>query len=136
MQVFLLMTEDIIILDNIIITPLIKAKQSLDTVLAEPKTDISRDASIQRFEYTFELIWKILRRVLVYKGIQSNNPRDVFRDAAKQGLIDKPEEWFAFLESRNFSTHTYNGDIANAIYAVLPLFQTHLTGLIERLLKL
>ena len=34
-----------------------RALASLESVLREPKTDIVRDASIQRFEFTFEASW-------------------------------------------------------------------------------
>lgn len=124
------MAEDIVITGGIIITPLVKAKSSLDAVLKMDKTDITRDAAIQRFEFTFELAWKTLKRVLKHKGIIANNPRDVIREAAQQGLIDHVESWFTFLENRNLTTHVYNEKVADKIYSSLPDFNHELDNLL------
>lgn len=49
------MNGDIVILGDLMITPLLKARDSLNIALAAPKTDLNRDASIQRFDFTIEL---------------------------------------------------------------------------------
>lgn len=122
-----------IIVGGIGITPLLKAHKSLAVALAAPFTELNRDASIQRFEFTFELTWKTLRRFLKYKGLEINNPRDVFREAATQGLISHTEEWFVFLDNRNQTTHTYDEKIAINIYKSLPCFYEAVTTLINKL---
>lgn len=33
----------------------------LNDVLMAPETDLSRDAAIQRFEFCFELAWKVIQ---------------------------------------------------------------------------
>ena len=105
------MVDEIIIMSDLIITPLIKARGSLDLALAAPKTDLNRDASIQRFEFTFELAWKTMRRILKYKGILINSPRDTIREAA-------------------------NEDVAEKIYSALPEFKIILDSFIDGILKL
>jgi len=130
------MTKETIILGELVITHLIKAKKAFEEAIALEKTDITRDASIQRFEFTFELAWKTLKRILKYKGVMANNPRDVIREAAKQGLIDDPIVWFDFLDYRNSTTHTYDEEKADEIYQILPDFSQHLTVLIDRILAL
>jgi len=49
----------------LILTPLTKAVASLELALVQPKNEFVRDAVIQRFEYTYELCWKMLRRYLI-----------------------------------------------------------------------
>ena len=121
---------------DLIITPLIKARDSLGLALAAPKTDLNRDASIQRFEFTIELAWKTMRRILKYKSILINNPRDTVREAAKEGLIHDPKKWFLYLENRNLTSHVYNEDVAEKIYNTLPDFKVNLDSFIDCILKL
>ena len=50
---------------TLILTPLQNTLSSLDKALRQPLNEFTRDASIQRFEYSFELCWKMLRRQLI-----------------------------------------------------------------------
>ena len=61
----------------------IKALDRLKDALSKDftKSDIILDGSIQRFEFTFELAWKLLRDILDYKGIKANNPRDAIKES-------------------------------------------------------
>ena len=95
--------------NQLILTPLTKALGFLKNALAQPKNEYTRDASIQRFEYTFELSWKMLKRYLATEaGIEEYNIKDLFRQAAKQHLLVDDEKWFEYLKARNLTTHTYN----------------------------
>ncbi len=93
-----------------------KALASLELALNEPLDEFVRDACIQRFEYTFELAWKLAKRALEYQGIISVSPRTVFRDCGQQGLISDVELWLRFLDDRNLTTHTYNEKTAHDVY--------------------
>lgn len=82
--------------------------------------DILRDATIQRFEFTFEAAWKALQLYLQYQGLEATGPRQAIKQAFAQGLIQTPEEadiWLAMLEDRNLTTHTYREALADAIAA-------------------
>jgi Nucleotidyltransferase substrate binding protein like len=46
----------------------------LDEVLKQPKTVITRDSAIKRFELTFELAWKSANAYLAHKGIAAGRP--------------------------------------------------------------
>ncbi|MFH1644774.1 MAG: nucleotidyltransferase substrate binding protein [bacterium] len=130
------MSEEIKIFGGIIITPLLKAQKIFNSALQEVENDLERDGAIQRFEYTYELIWKNLKKILSFKGIIANSPRDVFREAAKQDLIDDPEIWFEFIKKRNLTVHTYNQDDAEEIFESLPRFKEELSKVIEKIKKL
>lgn len=74
------------------------------------------DATIQRFEFCFELAWKLIKAVLEYEGIEVNSPRGCIREGWKQGLISDAEAWLEMMEKRNLSSHTYDENVAWEIY--------------------
>jgi len=118
------------------IAPLINATNALQEALKEAQTQLEQDSAIQRFEFTYELLWKTLKKILSFKGIDANNPRDVFREAAKNKLIDHPQFWFGVIRKRNLTTHIYNQEIAADIFEFLPEFETHLVKVLETIKKL
>jgi nucleotidyltransferase substrate binding protein (TIGR01987 family) len=129
--------EEITILNGKIdITPLIKAQLAFNKALAEAKSDLERDGAIQRFEFTYKLLWKMLKKILAVKGLDINNPRDVFRAAAKEGLIDDIKFWFEVLKKRNLTTHTYSEQYAVEVFEFLPQVQPQLAEIIEKIKKL
>ena len=65
------------------------------------KTDLEKAGTIQYFEFTYELAWKTLKRILSHRGKDLNSPKPVIREAALEGLIDDPEVWFGFIQDRN-----------------------------------
>lgn len=119
----------------LVLTHLQRASDSLARALEQPLDEFTRDAVIQRFEYTFELSWKMMRRCLIQElGLteaQSASRRDLFRLAAKQGLIDDPETWFQFQEDRNRTAHVYSENAAKDVYASAAQFLPECQGLIE-----
>lgn len=128
--------EEVIILDNLVITPLLKAQKTFEQALKEAHSELERDGAIQRFEYTYELVWKMLKKILYSKGIDVNSPRDVFREAAKLKLIVDPNIWFTFLNKRNLTVHTYNQECADEIFSLLPQFEKELRAVIDEIKKL
>ena len=78
--------------------------------------DMYLDATIQRFEFCFELAWKLMKAVLEYEGIEANSPRSGIRAGWKQGLISDAEAWLDVMEKRNLSSHTYDENVARDIY--------------------
>lgn len=130
------MSSTKIILGQIEISPLIQAFSRFEEARIAIQDDLDRDGTIQRFEYTFELAWKTLKRILDFKGVTAHNPRDAFRLAAREGYLDDPKVWFDFLEKRNLATHTYKEEIANQIAAVFDKFSTEVTKLLARISNL
>jgi nucleotidyltransferase substrate binding protein (TIGR01987 family) len=78
-------------------------------------------AVIQYFEISYELCWKLIQRWLSANvpGDESALPRtrkDLFRIAARHGLIQAPEHWFGYAEARNRTSHIYSAEISQAVY--------------------
>lgn len=103
-----------------------RAVQRLAAALAQPKNEFIRDSAIQRFEFTYELAWKTIKRFLAYQGLEVRSPREAIRGAFEQGLIPDDPAWLAMIELRNLTSHTYDEKVAERIYAELP-------GILERL---
>lgn len=98
------------------VTQMEAALSTLDEVLMMEWSRVVRDAAIQRFEYCFELVWKLIKRRLKLDGIEVNSPRQAIRHAFENGYIEDADFWFELLEDRNLTTHTYNADIADKVY--------------------
>jgi nucleotidyltransferase substrate binding protein (TIGR01987 family) len=95
-------------------------KQMLDKPMQEDRSNI--DAAIQRFEFTIELFWKLLKRILASKGVDVIYPKDVLQQAYKGSLIDDEKVWLAMLRDRNLTSHTYNEELADEIFKNLHIY--------------
>lgn len=72
--------------------------------------EFSRDALIQRFEFTYELAWKSLYEVLCDQGIEEliKTPKMVFQAAHEAGIIKNEETWYHIMLARNKTSHQYD----------------------------
>ncbi len=121
---------------NIDIAPLLMAFDQFHEALQIAKSDLEKAGTIQYFEFTYELAWKTLKRILSGRGKDLNSPKPIFREAALEKLIDNPELWFDFTKDRNETVHSYNKLIANNIFKDLHLFDTEMIKLISKLKSL
>ena len=94
-----------------------KALNRLKEAVALPsKVTINQDATIQRFEFTFELSWKAMQTIVNENKLYVYGPKNIIREAAKLNIIDDPQKWFEFLDNRNLTVHTYKEDVAKKVY--------------------
>lgn len=95
-----------------------RACDKLQSALTKDITadDLYLDGIIQRFEFCFELSWKLMKAYLSFEGIEANSPRSSIRESFKIGLIVEAEEWLDMLEKINLSSHTYEEETAKEIY--------------------
>jgi nucleotidyltransferase substrate binding protein (TIGR01987 family) len=110
-----------------------RAIDSLAEALTMPFSVIVRDASIQRFEYTFEAAWKALKVYLdVQEGVVCNSPKQCFREALKAGLlaVGDTELCLAMTDDRNLTAHTYIEALAVSIHRKLPEYHRVLSSLL------
>lgn len=78
-----------------------------------------RDACIQRFEYSIELSWKTSMKVL---GSSTMAAKPAIREMARNNLIQNPDVWLAFIDSRNETSHAYDEDIAAKVFVSIQKF--------------
>lgn len=71
---------------------------------------LEKEGIIQRFEYTFELAWKVLKDKMEDDGIvmETISPKYVIRKAFETKYITDAETWLLMIGDRNLMTHTYN----------------------------
>lgn len=112
-------------------------KQGLLRIDDMPTDELMRDGIIQRFEYTMDLSWKFIQRYL--KEIAQideftlRTKKDLFREAARLGLITDAETWIGHYEARNETSHTYNSDVAQAVFSRAKLFVVDVQQLLTAL---
>lgn len=70
--------------------------------------NIQKEGVIKRFEYTYELAWKVLKDYMEYGGIETNLPREVIKQAFANELIKDGKVWFDMLEKRNLIFNNYD----------------------------
>jgi nucleotidyltransferase substrate binding protein (TIGR01987 family) len=95
-----------------------RALKTLEQIIDEPmREDRSNvDASIHRFEFTFELFWKLLKGLLESEGIDKHSPKQILIAAYSAYMINDEKIWLAMLEDRNNTSHTYKEKLADEIY--------------------
>lgn len=97
-----------------------KALKTLRELTDKPSlTDVERDAAIQRFEYTFEAVWKTAKEFLnEFEGLTANSPKSAVRASWQSGLFNEKTAQTALrmCEARNMTVHTYNEKLAKSVY--------------------
>lgn len=78
-----------------------------------------RDSAIQRFEFTFELAWKTLKRFLeiyMLENVDSLISANLFRIGYEAGLLQNSDLWLEFKRNRNLTSYTYDENLAEKVY--------------------
>ena len=92
----------------------------------ETKDELDRDGVIQRFEFTFELLWKTLKIFLQYQGVETKTPRDSLKEAFRIALIEDEAIFLDMLEDRNKTSHIYDKETSKEIFQRIKSRQLHL----------
>ncbi len=110
---------------------LTKLSQAIDIITNQNMDndidDLLKEGLIQRFEYTHELAWKVMKDYAEYQGYtEVRGSRDAFRHALQMGIIDSAE-WMDSIEDRNLTSHNYDEVVAEEVYEAIvekyyPLF--------------
>jgi nucleotidyltransferase substrate binding protein (TIGR01987 family) len=122
-----------------------KAIQSLDEAVIELKKQEAnlfvRDATIQRFECTYELAHKMLKRYLEMTEANMNEIDQMsfatlIRTGAEKGLLKNSwDVWSSYRTARNLTSHTYNEAKAIEVCQIVPKFLQEAQFLLEQLQK-
>lgn len=119
-------------MEKLDITPLINAVARLNEGLARYQQDITdlqiRDGLIQRFEFTYEISHKMLKRYLEFSSpdptiFDAMNFQDIIRTGNEKGLLlGNWTEWRTYRDIRSRTSHTYDEEIALQVVAGIPQF--------------
>ena len=96
-----------------------KALLKLSEVIEKNDTlsDLEKEGLIQRFEFTHELSWNVMKDYLIYDGIQNiTGSRSATREAFNKNLISEGQIWMNMIDSRNKTSHTYIESILETEY--------------------
>lgn len=110
-----------------------KALVALEAIYLKPVQDdrSNVDATIQRFEFTFELAWKFLKDYFIERDIELYYPREIIQEAFAVNLISDEDIWIKMLKDRNLTSHTYNEKLADEIYIRIKLYVPVLRSLLN-----
>jgi hypothetical protein len=82
-----------------------QALRRLQEVLREPESALVRDAAMNRCEFTFELAWKAVQRLLREPGVLCHSPKGCLREprlwhGARPSTVDsddrRPQSYRAY----------------------------------------
>lgn len=94
-----------------------KAIERLGEALNEKEINsLYIDGTIQRFEFTLELFWKTLKRLLAEEGIETKTPRETLKQAYAIDWLQNEHLWLKMLRDRNETSHVYDEEKARNIY--------------------
>jgi nucleotidyltransferase substrate binding protein (TIGR01987 family) len=99
------------------ITEYMRAFQRLIKAVQKPKDEFLRDSVIQRFEFTYELAWKMLKVRLEVEAVVARTPRETLQEALQAGFIEDGNAWSELQKKRNLTSHTYDEELAEEVYA-------------------
>ena len=96
----------------------LNALDRLQEALQQEPTELVIDGTLHRFEFTFELAWKLIKCYLEYMGVAetTGSPRETIQNGFKQGIIENGEEWINMMLSRNSLSHIYDEKTSREIY--------------------
>ena len=112
-----------------------------DEVLDSVLNEMIKEGLIQRFEYTHELAWNVMKDYAEYQGNPNvGGSRDAIREALQLRIIEDGDVWMDMIKSRNKTSHTYNEATAEEIYGKIlreyfPAFDKFKMKMHEKLTK-
>ena len=102
--------------------------EALTALTEEPENAFIRDAVIKRFEFTYELSHKMLRRFLEMSAanpevVEQMSFQDLIRTGSEQDLLRSDwERWHVWRQTRGITSHTYNQEKARQVATAVPEF--------------
>jgi nucleotidyltransferase substrate binding protein (TIGR01987 family) len=110
------------------------ALNSLKEGISKSIDDLDKDGVIQRFEFTFESLWKTLKIFLEEEGIICKSPKECLKSAFRFGILDDEQCFLDMLDDRNNTTHLYNREESEKIFNRIK--ENHISHLEETLRRL
>ena len=105
-----------------------------------PDDIVIRDATIQRFEYTYSLALKMLSRFINKESKEITHTmtfNQLIRTANQFGLLKSNLEiWDDYRQKRNSTSHTYDEAVAIKVMSIIPSFKDDAQFLLNKLKEL
>ncbi len=130
-------------MENLDLTALENSIKRLGEVLDRYKNakndDVIRDSVIQRFEFTYSIALKTLRkyfieRAFIVDDVNKFSFNDMIRTASQMNLIKSDlVKWTKFREMRNLTSHTYDENVALQVVSIVPDFYEEISFLLKNL---
>jgi nucleotidyltransferase substrate binding protein (TIGR01987 family) len=105
-------------------------REAVEAMQARHLTDLEKQGLIQRFEFTCELAWKLLKDYLEHTAVrlETVTPAAVIKEAYAARLIENGDLWMQSLNARNRTSHIYDLKTFQKIlddigHNYLPLFE-------------
>ena len=117
---------------------IISFKIAIDEYNKDTKNFFVRDSVIQRFEYTYSLSLKMIKRYLENneENVNEFSFNELIRTANEKGLIlGNLENWNNYRLKRNITSHTYDADKAQEIISIVDNFYNEVKFLYKELEK-
>jgi len=118
-----------------------RLKESYDkTINSQNTADYSffRDSTIQRFEFTIEILWKTVKEFLKLKeGIECRSPKSCIRDFFSSGYLSSQDvvTLLEAIDDRNLTSHTYHEEVADKIFQNIKKYLPVIKSLINEIEK-
>mgnify|MGYP002860247249 FL=1 len=78
-----------------------------------PLNQFECDSLIKRFEFSYEMAWKLMMSYEKENGItELLGSKDVVRQAYRMSLIENGEAWLEMIDDRNKTSHLYDEEMA------------------------
>lgn len=88
-----------------------------DSKTSDLLSEMIKEGLIQRFEYTHELAWNVMKDYAFDQGNDKvGGSKDTTREAFLLQIISNGEVWMDMIRSRNKTSHTYNPETVEEIY--------------------
>lgn len=130
-------------MENLDFTALENSLQRLGKVVEiykkNPQDTIVRDSLIQRFEFTYSITLKTLRkyfieRAFIVDDVNKLSFNEMVRTAMQLNLLKSDlAKWTEFREMRNLTSHTYDENVALKVSGIVPDFYEEITYLLKEL---
>jgi nucleotidyltransferase substrate binding protein (TIGR01987 family) len=99
--------------------------------------DAIRESVIQRFEVTYDVLWKAIKRhMAVSLGLPDipNSPKPIFRLAYENGILSKDIVfWLTVADARVATSHDYSSIKADTCIELIPAFLDAIQPVIRQL---
>ena len=116
-----------------------RLQEMLTRYKKESYDEAVRDSVIQRFEFTYSIVLKTLRkyfmeRAFILDNINQMSFNEMIRTASQLNLIKSNlEKWTIYREMRNMTSHTYDEVVALQVVNIIPDFSDEVAYLIASL---